>query len=188
MIQKWLIYSIPLPSMIDDEFFEKQDKGSPIRPDGKPCIIAFIVKGMELYRILDDILVNLYLTPPGIEQQETRLTHILELDGCIQRWRTSLPLHLQNGSGPDNDPVLRRQALVLRIRLVILYFSGDFYINSYIDFYMFAFYYSGLLLQVIADAAETWGFQRIHITRIIQAFQTSCYLSVLRCASDLPMS
>lgn len=102
--------------MIDDEFFEKQDEGSPIRPDRKPCIMAFIVKAMELYRILDDILINLYLTPPGIEQQEMRLTHILELDGRIQDWRKSLPLHLQHDPAPENDPLLRRQAMVLRIR------------------------------------------------------------------------
>ncbi|KAB8225696.1 fungal-specific transcription factor domain-containing protein [Aspergillus novoparasiticus] len=118
MIQKWLFHSTPLPSMIDDEFFDAQEQGSEIRPDGRPCTIAFTVKAIELYQILDDLLVYLYLTPPRNEQQETRLTHILELDGRIQRWRSSLPQHLRNQSAPGGDAVLQRQAIVLRIRFL----------------------------------------------------------------------
>lgn len=174
MIQKWLIYSTPLPSMIDDEFFEKQGEGSSIRPDGKPCTMAFIVKAMELYRILDDILIHLYLSPPKGEQQETRLTLILELDGRIQRWRASLPQHLQNHSASGEDPVLRRQAVVLRVRLVILVIfipNPDPYIDIQIAFYMFAFSYSGRPSQVISDAEAPLILRRIHTTQIIQVSQ-----------------
>ncbi|GAT24927.1 C6 transcription factor [Aspergillus luchuensis] len=73
MIPKWLFNSVPLPSMIDDEFFETQDIGSPIRPDGQPCIMAGAVKAMELYQILDEVLVDLYLNPNDSEDTKPLL-------------------------------------------------------------------------------------------------------------------
>lgn len=136
--------------------------------------MAFIVKAMELYRILEDILIHLYLSPPKGEQQETRLTHILELDGRIQRWRASLPQHLQSHSASGEDPVLQRQAVVLRVRLVILVIfipNPDPYIDIQIAFYMCAFSYSGRPSQVIADAEALLILRRIHTTQIIQVSQ-----------------
>lgn len=60
--------------MIDDEFLHVQTEGSHSRPDGRPCIMAFTVKAVELYQILDDVLVGLYLTSTREEELESKLT------------------------------------------------------------------------------------------------------------------
>ncbi|KAE8360842.1 fungal-specific transcription factor domain-containing protein [Aspergillus caelatus] len=116
MIPNWLFSSVPLPSMIDDEFFEAQTEGSERRPDGQPCIMAFLGKAIELYRILDDVLVELYLTcSPREEGIESKLPHILEIDSRIQSWSKSLPGHLQIHTAATGNTILDRQATVLRI-------------------------------------------------------------------------
>lgn len=106
--------------MIDDEFFETQDIGSPIRPDGQPCIMAGAVKAMELYQILDEVLVDLYLNPNDSEDTKRRLIRILEIDSKLQMWNKSLPEHLQLGATATRDFLVERQATVLRARLVCL--------------------------------------------------------------------
>ncbi|PIG89440.1 hypothetical protein AARAC_009872 [Aspergillus arachidicola] len=116
MIPNWLFSSVPLPSMIDDEFFQDQIEGSERRPDGQPCIMAFMGKAIELYRILDDVLVQLYLTcNPREEEMESKLPHILELDSRIQSWVKSLPSHLQIQTAATQNTIVYRQATVLRI-------------------------------------------------------------------------
>ncbi|KAB8207172.1 fungal-specific transcription factor domain-containing protein [Aspergillus parasiticus] len=116
MIPKWLFNSIPLPSMIDDEFFGTQTEGSASRPDGRPCILAFAVKAFEFYQILDDILINIYLTSTRQDEFETKLTHIFEIDGKIHGWKQSLPGHLQYPPNGNGDATVNRQMIVLRIR------------------------------------------------------------------------
>ncbi|GKZ51933.1 hypothetical protein AbraIFM66951_008318 [Aspergillus brasiliensis] len=61
MIPRALPNPAPLPSMIDDEFFEVQTEGSAMRPDGRPCNMSFAVKTLELYEIMNDVLVDLYM-------------------------------------------------------------------------------------------------------------------------------
>ncbi|KAH8427345.1 fungal specific transcription factor domain-containing protein [Aspergillus melleus] len=117
MIPKWLFNSIPFPSMIDDEFFETQPEGSEKRPDGKPCILAFAGKAFELYQILDDILLEIYLTPNKEAGLETKLPNVLEIDRRIHSWRQSLPNYLKFDSAANDDgSIMHRQATVLRIR------------------------------------------------------------------------
>ncbi|KAE8381341.1 fungal-specific transcription factor domain-containing protein [Aspergillus bertholletiae] len=119
MIPKWLFSLVPLPSMIDDEFFEAQTEGSERRPDGQPCIMAFLRKAIELYRILDDVLVELYLTcSPREEGIESKLPHILEIDSRVQSWSKSLPSHLQMQTAATGNTIVDRQATVLRIHLL----------------------------------------------------------------------
>ncbi|KAE8135062.1 fungal-specific transcription factor domain-containing protein [Aspergillus pseudotamarii] len=116
MIPKWLFNSIPLPSMIDDEFFETQTTGSPFRPDGRPCRMAFVVKAMELYQILDEILVDLYLKTSKDEDIESKLMRILQIDSNLQAWKKSLPEFLHPRANAEADAILKRQAIVLRVR------------------------------------------------------------------------
>ncbi|PYI01192.1 hypothetical protein BO78DRAFT_391298 [Aspergillus sclerotiicarbonarius CBS 121057] len=117
MIPKWLFTSVPLPSMIDDEFFDTQADGSDTRPDGKPCILAFSVKAFELYLILDDILVEIYLNSNHDIDVNSKLTSTLEIDSKIQAWKGSLPNHLQYTPSARNDgSIVHRQATILRIR------------------------------------------------------------------------
>ncbi|KAI9043848.1 fungal specific transcription factor domain-containing protein [Aspergillus affinis] len=76
MIPKWLFNSIPFLSMIDDEFFETQLEGSEKRPDGNPYTLAFAGKAFELYQILDDILLEIYLTSKKEAGFEANLPNI----------------------------------------------------------------------------------------------------------------
>lgn len=121
MIPKWLFDTIPLPSMIDDELLETQEKGSPLRPDGRPCKLAFSVKAMELYQILDDILLDFYLRSARSEDTrnegvEKMLIRILEIDSKLQAWNKSLPEYLQTQNLSEEDDVLKRQSIVLKVR------------------------------------------------------------------------
>lgn len=118
MIPKWLFNSVPLPSMIDDEFIYTQTIESDVRPDGGPCLLAFSVKAFELYQILDDVLTEVYLTSMRDEDFENKLTHLLAIDGKLQAWKESLPSHLQYPPNANLDPIVDRQVTVLRIRLV----------------------------------------------------------------------
>lgn len=116
MIPNWLFDSVPLPSMIDDEFFESQTQGAPFRPDGRPCRMAFVVKAMELYQILDEILVDMYLKGSKDDDFESKLKNLLRIDGKLQAWKNSLPEFLRPRLAIEDDEILKRQAMVLRVR------------------------------------------------------------------------
>ncbi|KAE8358215.1 fungal-specific transcription factor domain-containing protein [Aspergillus caelatus] len=121
MIPKWLFNSVPLPSMINNQFFGTQTEGSVLRPDGRPCVMAFAVKAMEFYQILDDILVNLYLNSTKDDRCEGKLTHILAIDARIQTWNKSLPDHLRAQSVALSNSIFDKQAIVSRIRNIFLH-------------------------------------------------------------------
>ncbi|KAE8421008.1 fungal-specific transcription factor domain-containing protein [Aspergillus pseudocaelatus] len=121
MIPKWLFNSVPLPSMINNQFFGTQTEGSVLRPDGRPCVMAFAVKAMEFYQIVDDILVNLYLNSTKDDRCEGKLTHILAIDARIQTWNKSLPDHLRTQSVALSNSIFDKQAIVLRIRNIFLH-------------------------------------------------------------------
>ncbi|RAL13334.1 fungal specific transcription factor domain-containing protein [Aspergillus homomorphus CBS 101889] len=118
MIPKWLFNSVPLPAMIDDEFLDVQTTSSAIRPDGKPCTLAFTVKAFELYQLFDDILHKIYLSSTGGEDFENKLIPALDFDREIQAWEDSLPSHLHYHSSTTRDGLIDRQATILRIRLL----------------------------------------------------------------------
>lgn len=102
--------------MIDDQFFETQVIGSPLRPDGRPCTMACVVKAMELYQILDEILVDLYLKTSKDEDIEIKLMHILQIDAKLVAWNKSLPDFLLPQNAAKYDSIVSRQAIVLRAR------------------------------------------------------------------------
>ncbi|KAI3010038.1 transcriptional regulator family: Fungal Specific TF [Aspergillus niger] len=118
MIPDWLFNSVPLPAMIDDEFLDKQTTSSALRPDGKPCTLAFTVKAFELYQLFDIILQKVYLGSNGGEDYQNKLNPVLEFDREIQAWEESLPVHLRYHSGMTRDALADRQATILRIRLL----------------------------------------------------------------------
>ncbi|KAL4737931.1 hypothetical protein BDV11DRAFT_206398 [Aspergillus similis] len=103
MIPKWLFNSVPLPSMMTN---------------GQPCIMAGAVKALELYQILDEVLVDLYLKSSDPEDTERRLMQILEIDSKPQIWNRSLPEHLQFITTAKRDFLMERQATVLRARFL----------------------------------------------------------------------
>jgi hypothetical protein len=118
MIAKWLQTPDRLPAMIDDEFLDTQRDPSAIRPDGGPAVLAFFRKSLELYDIINDSLIELYLDskdPKGKELQN--IWAVVSLDQRLVDWAHSLPAHLQYGRDiPDEALVFRRQRVVLRTR------------------------------------------------------------------------
>lgn len=108
---------VPLPSMIDDEFFDTNQKPAALRPDGKPTVIAFFVKALELYSIVNDILQELYVSIEDSHKRQANLMiSTLRFDDKLTAWAADLPSHLQFDTQADENDMYRRQRLVLRIR------------------------------------------------------------------------
>ncbi|PYH97628.1 hypothetical protein BO71DRAFT_481081 [Aspergillus ellipticus CBS 707.79] len=73
MISKWLSAAVPLPLMIDDEFLDTQTQGATTRTDGQPCMLPFYISQLQLYGIINDILLELNL--PEQLQIHSPLSH-----------------------------------------------------------------------------------------------------------------
>lgn len=118
MIAKWLQTPHGLPSMIDDEFLDTQTEPSTVRPDRGPTVMAFFRKTLELFDIINDILIQLYLDPKDARGKDTHhLKLVLDLDGRLVAWVDSLPDYLKYSySNPDEVFAFRRQRVVLRAR------------------------------------------------------------------------
>jgi hypothetical protein len=100
--------------MIDDQFLDTQ-----VQEDSRPSIMAFPVKAFQLYQILDDILVKIYLPCSQKRGIKDMFDIVSEIDQQIHAWTTSLPAHLcyQHGTKQD-DPIIDRQCTILNIRSV----------------------------------------------------------------------
>ncbi|KIY01104.1 uncharacterized protein Z520_02656 [Fonsecaea multimorphosa CBS 102226] len=120
MIARWVppTLQVPLPSMIDDEFLDTQHTPAAMRPDGQPAITAFFVKTLELYDIVNDVLLELYQGAADVTSKETRhLVAVLQFDDRLLQWLRSLPEHLKYSSNSrDEGIVYERQRIVLQAR------------------------------------------------------------------------
>lgn len=112
----------------------------------------FSVKAFELYQILDSVLFKMYLISTHEDNFDAKLVQLLDIDKKLLEWKRSLPSHLQiqATSTTNPDPILDRQATILKIRYVIRaecrvngrvlsHFTSS--ANAHIDFYMFAYYF-----------------------------------------------
>ncbi|KAL4936435.1 hypothetical protein BDV06DRAFT_233421 [Aspergillus oleicola] len=130
MISKASCGSVPLPETIDEEYYTSADGTDVTQPTGRPSIMAFYAKSLELYEILNDILLNLYQPLPEegaddihdsyftIGSNKDELT-IFELDRALTKWTRSLPAHLRGESDPSpNGIIFYRQSVVLRARFL----------------------------------------------------------------------
>lgn len=120
MVSKWLCDPVPPMSMTDDEYLDIQNTPAAVRPDGSPTIVAFFVKAIELYGILDEVVSELYGNGDFLEQTKHHdLTAILRFDDRLMQFVQSLPAHLQYLPAQLNEHlVLKRQQIVLRCRYV----------------------------------------------------------------------
>lgn len=118
MIANWLQTSDGLPSMIDDEFLDTQTEPSVIRPDGGPTVMAFFRKTLELFDIINDILIQLYLNPKEARGKDLHhLKLVLDLDERLVAWVDSLPEYLKYSYCISDEAfAFRRQRVVLRAR------------------------------------------------------------------------
>lgn len=120
MIAGWLCNAVPLPMMIDDEYLDLQVEPSAKRPDGKTTAVAFFIKSLELYSIVNDSLLELYMRPGrNSTEGQDRLSSVLQFDGRLMQWADSIPEKIRYvPSKPQDDMVFLRQSIVLRARCV----------------------------------------------------------------------
>ncbi|KAF4188150.1 hypothetical protein CNMCM7927_002642 [Aspergillus lentulus] len=130
MISKASCGSVPLPATVDEEYIPAALGGEVRQPADRPSLMAFYAKSLELYEILNDILLSLYKPVPeenpediydfyfnkGSDEGERT---IFELDRALTKWTQSLPPHLRGDtSSKPVDAVFYHQSVVLRARFL----------------------------------------------------------------------
>lgn len=140
MISKASYGSVPLPATVDEEYISATSNAEVAQPANRPSMMAFYSKSLELYEIMNDVLLSLYKPVPedsledihdfyfNKETNEGERT-IFELDRALTRWARSLPPHLSKASPPaSQNPIFHRQSIVLRARYVPLWIDlFDYY-------------------------------------------------------------
>lgn len=135
MISKISNGAVPLPALIDDEFIPAEATLEPEQPAQQPSLMAFYAKTLELYEIMNDVLLSLYkpISDDGADDIHdfyfSNITNegertIFDLDRSLTRWTRSLPPHLRHESivGADN-PISFRQGIVLHARFLPMILS-----------------------------------------------------------------
>ncbi|KAL4920044.1 fungal-specific transcription factor domain-containing protein [Aspergillus aurantiobrunneus] len=130
MISKASCGSVPLPATIDEEYIASASGTDIAQPADQPSIMAFYAKSLELYDILNDILLSLYKpvteeSPDDIydfyfskSTSDDEIT-IFELDRSLTKWSRSLPAHLRGETtAGSNGVIFYRQTVVLRARFL----------------------------------------------------------------------
>jgi hypothetical protein len=92
-------------------------------------MMAFYAKTLELYEIMNDVLLSLYKPAPDESAEDIHDFYfnnsagegertIFELDRSLTRWTRSLPLHLRGDSSvsAQENPIFFRQGIVLHAR------------------------------------------------------------------------
>jgi hypothetical protein len=128
MVSKVSSGAVPLPLRVDDEFIISNSTAEPSQPEGMPSIMAFYIKTLELYEIMNDVLLSLYKpaaedSPDDVHDfyfnnavSEGERT-VFDLDRSLNQWARNLPSHLCPGSSSRSDnPIFSRQRVVLQAR------------------------------------------------------------------------
>ncbi|KAI9932323.1 hypothetical protein MW887_009835 [Aspergillus wentii] len=130
MISKASSGSVPLPASVDEEYIPTASGTEASQPADRPSMMDFYAKSLELYEIMNDVLLSLYkpVSEESLEDihdfyfnKETSEGErtIFELDRALTRWTRSLPVHLRGISSPESeDPIFYRQSVVLRARFL----------------------------------------------------------------------
>ncbi|KAK1138868.1 hypothetical protein N8T08_001739 [Aspergillus melleus] len=131
MISKASSGSVPLPVAVDEEHIPTDSGAQAKQPTDRPSIMAFYAKSLELYEIMNDILLSLYNKPVPDESPEDMYDFyfdkeisqgertIFDLDRALSRWTRALPLHLRDPSSLRSDNMIfLRQGVVLRARFL----------------------------------------------------------------------
>lgn len=118
MIANWLSDAVPLPLMIDDDYLDIPIESSAVRPDGKPTEVVFFVKSLELYGIVNNSLLELYMRPrEKLAHDQQVLASVLEFDSTLTRWAWTIPNQLcYTLEKTQQDFIIRRRSIVLRSR------------------------------------------------------------------------
>ncbi|KAJ5676460.1 uncharacterized protein N7477_002093 [Penicillium maclennaniae] len=130
MISKISSGAVPLPVKVDDEYIISSSTAEPAQPVEKASMMAFYIKTLELYEIMNDVLLSLY--KPAAEDSPTDVHDfyfntavsegertVFDLDRSLDRWARNLPAHLCPGSSSRSDsPIFFRQSVVLQARFL----------------------------------------------------------------------
>ncbi|KAH2074078.1 hypothetical protein KXW40_001995 [Aspergillus fumigatus] len=130
MISKASCGAVPLPATVDEEYIPASLGDEVRQPAGRPSVMAFYAKSLELYEILNDILLSLYKPVPEENPEDIydfyfnkgsdeSARTVFELDRALTKWAQSLPAHLR-GDTPSmpEDAVFYHQSVVLRARFL----------------------------------------------------------------------
>lgn len=118
MIADWQCNNIPMPAMIDDDLLDTDAKPGSVRPDGKPMAVAFFIKTLELYSIVSDSILELYMRPPDkASKVNPSIVSILQYDDRLVQFARSVPEQLRYDPNDTTAKfIYQRQRIVLRAR------------------------------------------------------------------------
>ncbi|KAJ6031000.1 hypothetical protein N7540_001732, partial [Penicillium herquei] len=130
MISKYSSGAVPLPEAVDDEIIQAGIASEPTQPPETPSVMAFYAKSLELYEIMNDVLLSLYKSTADESLEDMHDFYfnsgtnegdrtIFELDRSLSRWTRSLPAHLQQWPNVNSEnSIFMRQSIVLRARFL----------------------------------------------------------------------
>ncbi|PYH76971.1 hypothetical protein BO82DRAFT_345884 [Aspergillus uvarum CBS 121591] len=130
MISKDAAGAVALPTMVDEEVPQVLTESRPQGEIEMPSFITFYAKCLELYEILNDILLSLYLNSSPPEKSDDHHNYffrsfhegqvtVFQLDYALSVWSQSLPAIFRSQATPlPANHVISRQKVVLRLRLL----------------------------------------------------------------------
>lgn len=130
MISRISSGAVPLPVIVDDEYIPVGETSEPSQPADQPSIMGFYAKSLELYEIMNDVLLSLYKPIPDDLTDEAHDFYfnnvisegertIFDLDRSLTRWARNLSSHLRRDSSvPSDNQIFCRQRIVLHARFV----------------------------------------------------------------------
>jgi len=131
IVSKTLAAIVPLPAIIDDEFLSDEPGVYRSQPNASPSILGFFIKSLQLYDIVNDILLLLYFgedndaqKDPAIllSNQSINVATVMQLDRDLMKWGRSLPPYLRISSLDSfSNTIFLRQAIIGRIREAVVF-------------------------------------------------------------------
>src|SRR5271167_4731306 len=119
MIHDQDAYLVQLPTAQDDQYITSTS----ILPSTQPSTMTFYISTCQLYRILGDILRELYSPRDDYrtmkeEEWLSKVSSIMRFDKELKDWLSSVPKFLQWGSEEEVSEDILRQRNVLQVRML----------------------------------------------------------------------
>ncbi|PYH42286.1 transcription factor domain-containing protein [Aspergillus saccharolyticus JOP 1030-1] len=126
MISKASCGSVPLPATVDEEYIPSALGTDAAQPADRPSVMAFYAQSLELYEILNDILLSMYNPNPDESPDDVYFKDttegkqtVFELDRALTNWSRNLPPHLRgDASLAYGDKMFYHQSIVLQARFL----------------------------------------------------------------------
>ena len=79
MISKASSGAVPLPAAVDDEYIPSGSSKEVSQPPDRPSMMAFYAKSLELYEIMNDVLLSLYKPVSDDNAEDIHSFHLLQV-------------------------------------------------------------------------------------------------------------